>query len=216
MILKPAFPSLFLTASLAAAAFPATVPDQAPEMTESLARWENRLGDRDRLLKRVELWQKQKPETIAATVSRKLAFENVKERRKASIECLEAAMAFYELSKLPDEPAREAHAASAKAILDPLLKALPHPPEVTAEGGKDPNNLRLRDAAWAYALRYQITNDPGDLAQASRLLLEFADKMKGWPVLLNRTGNQWVSQTSPRLARSEDSGGFWGRWPRRP
>ncbi len=200
---------LALALSVAHGASP--VPPEA--ITETLplpTRWESRLGDRERLLQRVERWRYPSREAVTTAVANGLSLEDPKARRKFSMELLEAAAAFYQLNLLSGETDGNAHLA--KTLLDALLAALPEGINVTDQAGRDPNNLLLRNATWAYALRHRITGSREDLEQARRLLLEFAEKMESWPVLLNRRGEKWVAQETPKLYQNEESGGFWGRW----
>lgn len=84
-------------------------------------------------------------------------------------------------------------------------------------GGKDLQNLRLRDATYAHAMRYFLRKSPDDFQQARRLLLAFAQVMPKWPLMLNRTWKatdekNWVSQDDPLIYSKFASGGLWGRW----
>ncbi|HWL51861.1 MAG TPA: heparinase II/III family protein [Chthoniobacteraceae bacterium] len=213
----PFLPSLAvacLCAALAACgeSSSSTAPDPAPEKISPLVRWETRLGDRERLLQRIESWKGPTPEATAAAASQRLAAaQGEKAQRRCSGELLEAAASFRQLAGLPETGDREVCRADARALLDVLLATLPAGLEVTEEGGRQPGNLLLRDATWAYALRHQITGDHEDFLRARALLLAFSQKMGSWPVLMQRTGQRWVPQDTPGLAE-KDSAGLWNRW----
>ncbi len=105
---------------------------------------------------------------------------------------------------------------AALAVLDTLVKGFPEE-TVTSEGGKNPLNLEMRDAAFAYALRYHLKRTPEDFLRARKLLLAFADAMSEWPLMVNRSApasdpGNWISQDSSTIYHQFASGGLWGRW----
>ncbi len=104
---------------------------------------------------------------------------------------------------------------SALIVLDGLLATVPENAGLSPAGGRDPINSRLRDAAYAHALCYHLRQSPGDLKEARRLLLAFAQAMPGWPVNLDKGSmaeKSWVAQDHPSVYQRFGSGGLWGRW----
>lgn len=86
-------------------------------------------------------------------------------------------------------------------------------PEVSAEGGKDLDNHRLRILVLAYAARYYFKGDQQDADHARRILLQYATQMKHWPIAYNRDqSGKWVSANNKQVYRQWGSGGIWGSW----
>lgn len=175
------------------------------------AEADDHFANQERITRIIRRWEENGRSAATARLNADNS-ENAKKRRKLALELLETAAAYVDAGMLSGDGDRKASFTAARQILDPLLAAIPETLEVTSEGGANLDNLRLSEAAWAHALRYRIAGEPADLQRASQLLLEFADKMQAWPVLLHNAGNRWVPQTTRRLEKSYSSGGFWGRW----
>ncbi len=81
---------------------------------------------------------------------------------------------------------------------------------VTERGSKAPDNIRMRNACYLFALRYALANDADDARYAARLLASFGEKLPQWP-LYDFKGNPHP-QTGPDFYTEWDHNGLWGTW----
>lgn len=87
---------------------------------------------------------------------------------------------------------------------------------VTPRGSIDPTNLRLRDAAYHFALRYHLAGDPADARRSAAIIGAFAAAVPGWPAWSPYyeapDRKQPLPQADPATFRGDYAAGLWGGW----
>ena len=127
-----------------------------------------------------------------------------------------ACVALWERDR--DTAARDAALRALAASLGPLAASTEQSlaGAVTAKGSIDAGNLRLRDAAYHFALRHHLSGEPGDARRAAAILAAFAAAVPQWPAWSpyyeTDDKKRPLSRTDPQTFRGDYAAGLWGGW----